>query len=192
MSAARLALGVILLAGAGCRYAPSIESGTLKCSADNRCPEDYGCIEGYCYANEETAATSKFVGRWNFGAQTPQTITCADGGNMNNNLGGDYIEIGPGTTAALTSFYYCDWNLNLNAAGNATVIVPGTSCSAAEPAVPGLSYTWMGEAFTVTTSDGKTATLNASLPYDKVIAGAATVHCTMTITSTMTKGTPAP
>jgi hypothetical protein len=186
-------LSTLLLLAAGCSYSPNPESGTLMCSVDGGlCPEGYGCTSGFCYKDGEGPSNSraKFVGRWMFGSPTPQVITCADGGNMNNDLTGDFIEVTNQGAAQLSTFYYCAWTLNLNAAGNATVIVPGTTCSAPEPTVPQLSYTWRGEAFTVTTNDGNTATLNASLPYDKVLAGAAAVPCTMTITSTMTKGTP--
>jgi hypothetical protein len=195
MRAAHLALAAIFLAAAGCSYSPNPESGTLMCSVvGDRCPEGYGCTDGFCYKNGEgpsnTDPRANFLGRWVFGTPTQQVITCADGGDMNNELAGDFIDVTTKGAAQMSAFYYCTWTLNVNAAGNQAILVPGTMCSASEPAVPGLSYTWRGEVFTVMTSGGNTATLNASIPYDKVIAGAATVHCTMSFTSTMTKGTP--
>jgi len=193
MGAARRALVAALVLAAGCSYSPNPESGTLMCSVDgDLCPEGYGCQAGFCYKDGEGPSNprDKFLGHWTFGTPTPQVITCADGDNMNNDLSGDFIDITTLGAAQLSAFYYCTWTLNVNAAGNATVIVPGMTCTAAEPKVPGLSYTWRGETFTVTTNGGNTATLNASLPYDKVVAGTPTIPCTMTITSTMTKGNP--
>src|SRR4051812_37487317 len=165
MGAVRGALVAAFLIAAGCSYSPNVESGTLMCSVDGGlCPEGYGCSGGLCYKDGEGPSTprDKFIGRWMFGSPSPQAITCVDGDNMSHDLAGDFIDVATMGAAQLSTFYYCTWTLNVNAAGTATVIVPGTTCSAAEPAVPGLSYTWRGETFTVTTTDGHTATLNAS------------------------------
>jgi hypothetical protein len=196
-----------LLLGAGCRYSPDIESGTLKCSAAGECPEDFICgTDGFCYkpgggpgagghggggggGSGGGDPSSKFLGRWTFGSPTPQTIVCTPGGPMNGNLAGDFIDITRGSTADLSTHYYCDWSLNVDPTGNKAVLVAGTSCNGPDPYNPTIAYTWHGERFTITSTGANTATLDASVPYEYVLAGAA-ISCTMTITSTMTKGTP--
>jgi hypothetical protein len=181
---ARTLFAALLLVTAGCSYAPDFPSGTLKCSTDRTCPEGYGCVNQLCYKNEHV----KFAGHWVFGTPSPQNINCG-GVMMNQDLAGDYLDIAGDEAgkADLSGFYYCVWSLNVS--GNKATLAPSGSCSADDPTMANLSYTWHADRFTVTTTDGRTGTLDASIPYEYNLAGA-TGSCSMTITSTMTKGTP--
>ncbi len=187
MRAPALALAAALLVGAGCRYAPDVPGGTLMCaSADRACPDGYGCVGEFCYRDDQV----KFIGQWTFGTPTPQVINCG-GIMMNQDSAGDWLDVGANVTgnADLGAFYYCDWGVNVS--GNRLVLAPGTSCSAPDPVTADLTFTWHAQRFTITSTSATTATLDASIPYDYNLAGA-TGSCTMTITSTMSKGTPSP
>jgi hypothetical protein len=184
--ASAIALAAALLVGAGCHYAPDIAGGTLMCAADSSCPDGYGCVGDFCYRDDEV----KFIGSWIFGSPTPQIVNCG-GVMMNQDLAGDYLDVGADVTgtADLSAFYYCDWGVKVS--GDRLVLVPGGSCSAPDTVTPDLSFTWHAQRFTITATSATTATLDASIPYEYNLAGA-TGSCTMTITSTMSKGTPSP
>jgi hypothetical protein len=211
MRALSLVFVAALLLGGACQYSPEIESGKLKCSSPgSECPEGFSCTDGLCYkAGEGPGAgghggsgaggrggsggggdlAGKFLGHWVFGSPTPQTIACSGGVTMNGNLAGDFIDVVRSTPADLSTHYYCDWSLNADSTGAKAILVPGTSCSGTDPYNPTITYTWHGERFTIASTGANTATLDASIPYDYVLAGA-NVSCTMTITSSMTKGNP--
>jgi hypothetical protein len=98
----------------------------------------------------------------------------------------DFFDVDPGTVSALATFYYCDWNLDVNAAGTSTSIRTGSSCSAPDPNDATITYTWTGQSFTLTTTDGRTGTIDASLPYTYVTP-AGSGSCTMRFTGPVTK-----
>jgi hypothetical protein len=180
----------LLLLTAGCSYSPDFASGTLKCSADQTCPEGYGCVEQLCYKNEHV----KFAGHWIFGSPSPQKINCG-GVMMNQDLAGDYLDVIADETGHgdLSGDYYCVWSLHVS--GDKATLAPSAACTKADPdPTMMLKYTWHADKFTITTTDGRTGTLDASIPYDYQytdVAGA-TGTCSMTITSTMSKGTASP
>lgn len=196
----RTLLAAALLLTTGCSYAPDFASGTLKCSSDRTCPEGYGCVDTYasgansptqlCYKNQHV----KFAGRWIFGAPTPQNLNCG-GVKMANDLSGDYLDlIGDAAGKAdLSADYYCVWSLNVS--GDQATLAPSAACTkpAPDPTMM-LKYTWHADRFTITTTDGRTGTLDASIPfnYEYTDATGGTGSCSMTITSTMTKGTASP
>ncbi len=56
------------------------------------------------------------------------------------------------SAAALTTNFYCDWNLDVAGSGNATTIRPGGSCTKPDQNDPTIMYTWTGETLTLTSS----------------------------------------
>jgi hypothetical protein len=99
----------------------------------------------------------------------------------------DFITITAGTVSPLSAYYYCDWNLDLNAAGTATVLRPGQSCSEVDTSqIPPVTFTWTGESFTLATSDGRSGTIEASIPY-AYTSTAGTGSCSATFTGPVMK-----
>jgi hypothetical protein len=177
-----LGAALALLALAGCGYDPHPVSGALKCGADDTCPEGYECAEGACWR-------PNFYGTWTFITPSTRKIVC-DGGTttMTDDWGdiGEFFDITKAGSGGLRAYYYCDWDLNPSAGGNSTVIQPGQSCSGLDPTDSTISYTWHGETFALSSSDGHKGTIAASLPYDYVtLTGSGS--CTMNFTGTLTK-----
>jgi len=186
---------------AACSYAPNPESGTLMCGPASSCPESYHCMASYCYRDGEggrggsgagggggTSAVAKFIGQWNFVSPAKRVTVCA-GVTETVNLpvdAADFITIDAGTVSPLEAFYYCPWNVDLNAAGTATVIRPGQTCSDVNTSIPPYTFTWTGESFTLTTSDGRSGTIEASIPYSYTSTANAG-SCTATFTGPVTK-----
>ena len=172
------ALALLALA-AGCGYSPSPKAGTLKCSADATCPEGYQCDQQYCWR-------PSLFGHWTFVAPSTRKIVCGatakteDWSNM-----GEFFDIDAGGPGTFTTYYYCNWDLDLGADEHSTKVRPAQSCSGPDPTDATITYTWHGEAFTLSSTDGKHGTLDASLPYDYVTltgAGSCTMHFTGTVT----------
>jgi len=196
---------------AACGYSPNPEDGTLKCGSSNACPDGYSCRSGTCWKNGGTgrAGTSgggssgtagttgnggsggnsiaKFVGLWTFvSAQSTRTRECTDGTKETTTPWADYFDVAAGPVAALSTDYYCTWNLDVASNGNATTIRPGSMCTKPDPNIPTTSYTWHGESFTLTTTNGVSGMLEASLPYDYTTA-LGSGSCTMKFTGPVTK-----
>jgi hypothetical protein len=198
---------------AACSYSPSFESGTLMCGPGASCPENYHCMASYCYRDGEggaggasggrgggggsggggggTSGVAKFIGKWNFVSPAKRVRNCPP--SVVNEMvalpvdADDFIDIAAGTAGSLAAYYYCDWNVDVNAAGTATVLRPGQSCSALDSSqVPPVTFTWTGESFTLTTSDGRTGTIDASIPYSYT-STAGTGTCTATFTGPVMK-----
>ena len=200
---------------AACSYAPNPESGTLMCGPASSCPESYSCVNQYCWRDGDVSGAAgsggtgsggrggsggtgggggtsggvaKFIGQWNFVAPAKRVRVCP-GVNETVNLpvdATDFITITAGSVSPLSAYYYCDWNVDLNAAGTATVIRPGQTCSDVDTSVPPYTYTWRGESFTLTTSDGRSGTIEASIPYTYT-STAGTGSCTATFSGPVMK-----
>ena len=174
------ALSLVLVAA--CGYNPNFEDGSLKCGSSNACPDGYSCMSGRCWKNAGgggsggstgtggaggNSAIAKFVGLWTFvGAQSTRTRECTDGSKETSNPWDDYFDVVAGPVAALSTDYYCTWNLDVKSGGTATAIRSGSMCTKADPTMVGTSYTWHGESFSLTTTNGTSGMLEASLPYD--------------------------
>jgi hypothetical protein len=199
-SASRTVLGALsLVLAVACGYNPKFDDGSLKCGSSNACPDGYSCMSGRCWKNAGgggstgtggtggNSAIAKFVGLWTFvGAQSTRTRECTDGSKETTNPWDDYFDVVAGPVAALSTDYYCTWNLDVSGSGNATAIRPGMMCTKPDPNTPGTSYTWHGESFTLTTTNGTTGMLEASLPYDyTTVLGSGS--CTMKFTGPVTK-----
>jgi hypothetical protein len=204
---------------AACSYAPNPESGTLMCGPNASCPENYACLNQYCWRDGDVtgvagsaggaggrggagaagrggaggggvagaggaASAAKFIGRWTFIAPATRTRVC--GGVTDTEPWTDFFDVEAGGVSVLATFYYCDWNLDLNTTGTSTSIRTGSSCSAPDPNTPTTTFTWRGEAFTLTTTDGVTGTMDASLPYTYVTS-AGQGSCTMRFTGPVRK-----
>jgi len=206
--ATSLAALVGLAAATGCGYSPNPASGTLKCGPSASCPEGYTCADGLtCWKNgayhgdaglphdgstadtgggsTDAGAAGRFIGHWVFGATAMRVIACTDGSTNTSNVSADYFDVAEGTISALTASYYCVWNLDVAASGTSTAIRPGTTCSAQDPQNAAITYTWQGQSFTLTTTDGKNGTLDAQLPYDyasTTMNGSCTMHYTGPVT----------
>lgn len=213
MAARRLltgaALALIALSGhLACGYSPNPESGKLKCGRGQSCPEGYSCTDGLtCWKNmggpdgggsdvkpadgggdgPTVNPAEKFIGRWVFGSGATQVIACSDGTGKTEDFTGDFVDVMAGTGGVpLRAEYFCFWNLDVGPAGNATVIRQGTTCSRAATNDPTMMFTWHGQSFTITTANGRTGTLSASIPYDYQSAtGSAT--CTMQFSASLSK-----
>jgi hypothetical protein len=184
-----------LLAGAGC-YSPNPQSGKLRCGLNFACPEGYMCKDGQtCWkASESPTGTggtggggqfANFTGTWIFGSNAKNVVTCSDRPTTpsTTSLANDYVDITEGVGADLLGQYYCDWDLNV--VGTTTAIVPGQSCMTTT--MDQTVFTWHGDGFNFTTTDGKTATLSAPLSADYQDTTGATGTCTLMITGSLTK-----
>jgi len=185
-------LWTVLVVATGCSYAPDFESGTLRCSPEGTCPEGYTCADGLtCWRRGEcptstTGPTTRFLGQWDFVSPSTRTIICDGTAMPVEDVTGDYAYIEEGGPAPLRTSYFCDWDLDINATGTTTVIRPGTTCSGPDVDNPDITYTWRGEAFTLSTSDGRSGTLQMSLPYTYT-SPAGNGSCTMLYTVTLTR-----
>ena len=194
-----------LVIAAACGYGPNPESGALQCGSSNTCPEGYSCQSGRCWKDGAggqsgsggtmgTAGTGgsgagldKFIGTWSFNAAVSKRVRqCNDGTNETLMPWDDFFPVSIGVTTPLSTNYYCPWNLDVNAGGTTTTIRAGQMCSLPDAANPGTTFTWHGESFTLSTTDGRTGQLEASLPYDYVTTSS-TGSCTMKFTGTVTK-----
>lgn len=198
ISRALLAVPLSLALAAACGYSPSFDDGTLKCGSSNTCPDGYSCRSGTCWKNGGGGGTggggtggsnpnvAKFVGHWVFtAAASTRTRECTDGSSETTTPWDDYFDVITGPVAALSTDYYCTWNLDVNGSGTATTIRSGSMCTKPDPTLPGTSYTWHGESFTLTTSNGTSGMLEASLPYDYTTTlgnGSCTMHFTGPVT----------
>jgi hypothetical protein len=201
-----LGTALALVAATACGYSPNPESGTLKCGSSNTCPEGYSCQSGLCWKDGaggsggsgsghggsgggggNNPAVAKFVGHWVFnGALSTRTRDCNDGTHEVTTPWDDFFDVAAGPVAALSTDYYCTWNLDVNGSGTQTAIRSGTMCTKPDPNVAGTSYTWHGESFTLTTTNGTSGMLEASLPYDYTTTGGSGM-CTMKFTGAVTK-----
>lgn len=183
-----LGAALSLVLAVACGYGPTFADGTLKCGSSNACPDGYSCRSGTCSKNGGSSVdVTKFVGRWAFvAAQTTRTRECTDGTKETTTPWDDYFDVAAGSVAALSTEYYCTWNLDVNGGGTATAIRPGSMCSKPDPTIPGTSYTWHGDSFTLTTTNGTSGMLEASLPYDYTTT-LGSGSCTMKFTGPVTK-----
>jgi hypothetical protein len=176
---APVALALLLLAGC---YAPNPESGTLLCSSDLKCPQNY-----VCHADDlkcwKVSPADLYVGRWNFTGSSMATVTCTDNSRNVTQLSGDYLDVAYPTTVAMTAQfdmtadYFCSWKLDVAASGQGTMILLGQSCPFTDN---GNQYTYRGMSFNFSTADGKTATLAAALGVE-----GATASCTLAVAGTL-------
>ena len=193
-----------LLIAAACGYAPNPESGTLQCGSSNTCPEDYTCRSGHCWKDGAGGSggttgqggqggsaggpnIANFLGTWVFdGAASKRTRQCTDGTNEVMMPWDDSFTVEAGVVAPLKIGYYCPvWNADVN--GTTTVIRAGQMCDDLIM-LPGTKFTFRGESFTLTTTNGTSGTLEASLPYNYGPAtGASTGSCTMKFSGPVTK-----
>ena len=187
-----------LILAAACGYSPNPADGTLKCGSSNTCPDGYSCRSGSCWKKSGGggsggggtgggSSADNFIGTWSFAAPSRRMIGCTDGYTENVDWTGlgEMFEITAGGSAALATYYYCDWDLDI--VGTATVIKPAAACSATDDTVtPPVTYTWHGMAFTLSTGNGTSGTLAADIPYDYV-STSGSGSCTMHFTGTMTK-----
>jgi hypothetical protein len=200
ISRALLAASLTAVVATACGYDPNPESGTLHCGAQNSCPDGYSCTSGRCWRNGGGGSTGtgggggssgslgKFIGSWTFTAASSMRVrVCTDGTNETMKPYDDFFDVTAGGVSPLTTFFYCNWNLDVNASGTATTIRPGTSCSAPSTEDPTTTFTWTGESFSLTTSDGRTGTLDASIPYTYVGTLSGSGSCTMRFTAPVTK-----
>jgi hypothetical protein len=192
LSRALLAAALFTLAGSGCGYSPNPANGTLACGPAATCPEEYRCAsDGYCWRDTGgpstcgTTAADKLIGHWVFVAPSRRIITCSDGSGLNEEWIGDYVDVEAGGSAALRAFYYCDLDLDIAATGS-TILRPGSSCSAQDTLDPTITYTWTAQIFTLSTGDGCSGTLAASIPF-VATDPAGSASCSMDFTGTLTK-----
>lgn len=204
-----LGFALALVVAAACGYDPNPASGTLKCGPQNSCPDGYMCMSGDCWRVGGAGSTGtghggsggtggsstgtggstsvdKFIGTWTFATGAQRVRVCPTL-NVNETMAwSDYFDVSAGTISPLSVSYYCNFNLDVNGGGTMTSIRTGTSCSAPDPNNPGISYTWTGESFTLTTTNGTSGTLDASIPYVQT-SSAGTASCTMHFTGPVTK-----
>jgi hypothetical protein len=133
-----------------------------------------------------SSQADKFIGRWTSDKNTAKRVrVCTDGTNEII-AWDDFMDIAAGTTTALTTMYYCDWNLDLAATGNATMIRTGATCTHPDPNDATIMYAWRGETLTLTSTDGKNGTIDMSLPYSYTTS-MSSGSCTMHFTGPMSK-----
>jgi hypothetical protein len=184
LSPALLAVALSTLAAGACGYDPNPPSGTLLCGPQDSCPQNYSCMGGTCWRPGEATAATRLLGYWTFVAPSRRVIVCTDGTSFDD-AWSDYFVVEEGGSATLRAFYYCDLDLNIGASGS-TVLVQGPMCSADDTLDPTIRYTWTPQTFTLSTADGSSATLTASIPYIKeTLLG--TYSCSMDFTGTLTK-----
>jgi hypothetical protein len=178
-------LAMPLFIATACGYSPNPESGTLQCGSSNTCPEGYSCRSGLCWkGGGGNGDVTNFIGTWVFdGSASKRVRQCDDGTNETLMPWDDFVTIDAGAAAALSIGYYCSWDADVN--GTKTVIRSDQFCED-EIMLPGTKFTYYGESFALTTTNGATGTLEASIPYDySSVAGSGS--CTMKFTGTVTK-----
>jgi hypothetical protein len=192
LSGILFAAALSTVAAGACGYGPDLEPGTLQCGPGSTCPEDYRCgTDGYCYRGSNVPTTcgnttnEKLIGHWVFVPPSRRLIICTDGFTDDDTSWTDYFDVEAGGSAALRTFYYCDIDLDVTAGGS-TILRPRGSCSAEDPIDPTVTFTWTPSVFTLSTSDGCTGTLSASIPYSAANQ-TLSVACTMDFTGTLTK-----
>jgi hypothetical protein len=191
-----------LLIAVACGYDPNPESGALQCGSSNTCPQDYTCRSGRCWKDGTGGSSgttgqggsgggapniANFVGTWAFdAAASKRTRVCTDGTNEILMPWDDSFVVETGVVAPLRIGYYCpSWNADVN--GTTTAIRAGQTCDDLTM-LPGTKFTFHGETFALTTANGTSGTLEASLPYDyDTGAGVSTGSCTMKFTGPVTK-----
>jgi hypothetical protein len=178
----------LLASVAGCAYAPSFEDNQLHCGLNSTCPKAYSCHRdtNTCF---KTQPVDNLVGHWVFGGSSSQTVTCSDSPTpVKKKLMGpdDYVEVTRVSETAVTGDYYCPWNLNLSADKSHTVLPasPVQSCSRA--GTDGTMFTWHGNTFTFSSSDGTSARLDARIGIDFVDTKGVTGTCTLDVAGTLT------
>jgi hypothetical protein len=133
---------------------------------------------------------ANFVGRWIFLAGSTETVSCTDNSTTMPVIVDDYMDVTQNGTTIVED-YFCPWNENLNVTATGTTIRAGQSCSrTSSDATTGTTkFTWHGTTFNMSTLDGKSATLAATVGSDylkdasKTGCGPnATVACTGTCT----------
>lgn len=184
---------LLAAAAAGC-YAPNPASGTLKCGPNFSCPEGYTCAaDNTCWKSSGGGSTGTggtggtvtpetFVNHWVFDATSTLSIMCSDNSMSTKSLKDDFVDVYGGVASDLIASYYCDWDMTVN--GNKANIVANQSCSSTDMA-SGTQFTWYGDAFTLQTSDGKKATLQATISADYVDVDTTTGSCTLRIAGTL-------
>jgi hypothetical protein len=196
-----LAATLTTVVATACGYDPNPESGTLHCGSQNSCPDGYSCTSGRCSRDGAggsggsggggsggSGSVDKFIGTWTFTPATSMRVrVCTDGTNETMKPYDDFFAISVGGVSPLTTSFYCNWNLDVNAAGTTTTIRPGTSCSAPADGDPTTTFTWTGESFTLSTTNGSTGTLEASIPYTYTGPISGSGSCTMHFTAPVTK-----
>ena len=185
-----LCTALAIAAAAACGYDPNPQSGTLKCGPMNTCPQNYTCMNGACWRDgaggSSGANITLLMGHWVSDKNaTTRVRVCTDGTNETM-FWDDFLDLLPGSTSALTTNYYCDWNMDVNAGGTATTIRPGIMCSAPAAGDPSTTFTWHGMTLTLTTTNGSSGTLDMSLPYDYTTTSGSG-SCTMHFTGPMNK-----
>jgi len=188
------ATAMAMLIAVACGYDPNPESGTLRCGTDNSCPQNYTCMSGHCYRDGAggssgtggTTGISKFLGYWNSDPLLAKRVRVCNDGTNETVAWDDFLSLEASGSTGLRTNYYCDWNLDVNATGTATIIHPGQTCTHPDPNDATITYVWQGESLTLTTTDGTSGTLEMSLPYSyTTTSGSGT--CTMHFTGPMTK-----
>ena len=196
------AAALAIAAATACGYSPNPESGTLQCGPSNSCPEGYSCRSGLCWKDGAggsggsghggsggSSTADKFIGTWTFVAPSTRMIACTDNSSETKDWSNqqESFDVSAASGGALTTYYYCDWDLDIASGGTSTVIKPGSSCAGTDnSSTPPMTYTWHGMLFTLSTSNGRNGTLVADLPFD-YSSTAGSGSCTMHFNGTLTK-----
>jgi hypothetical protein len=197
LSTVLLGAALAILTAAACGYNPNPESGTLQCGPDNTCPQNYTCRSGLCWRDGAGGSTgtggtgggdppSHFIGVWVSDPSLAKRVRVCNDGTNETLAWDDYLDITAGGPALLRTNYYCDWDLDLNVGGTATVIRPGAMCTKPDMNDPSIMFTWHGESLTLTTTNGTSGTLDMSLPYEYTTT-TGSGSCTLHFTGPMTK-----
>jgi hypothetical protein len=139
-----------------------------------------------------TPSVNNFPGHWVFQTGSMRSIMCNDGSVDTKSIKDDYVDVFASGGMALVGSYYCDWDLNISTDLRSTSLtLMGQTCTSMS-ADKTTTFTWHGQTFTFSTSNGSTATLNAKINSNYVItADGKTGTCTVDISGTLKRVGPA-
>jgi hypothetical protein len=181
-------LGLVSALALSCTYSPDFDNGVLVCGPSASCPKGFSCEhDGVCWkdgANPDgPQSLSKFTGTWIFSGGTSD-FQCSESSHVTSSLVGTYISVGRNSAAAsLLADYYCQWVFHRDSLDEA-LVDPGQAC---EQDTPDTTFNWLGQSFSIVTSDGIAGTASGRLSGPAYNADGTSAVCEIAFSGSLSK-----